>query len=106
MPDAEDAVLQLPQAGAEREIEALERRLADAIRVGGEHRRQRGGMLALVEAEHFQAPGANGPPGGLGVAGGPPRQGPKAPLFPHRECPPPPAEGVWALRLRGRSAPR
>ena len=67
MPDAEDAIRQLAQARAEREIEALQGDLPDAVGVGRKDRRQGGGKLALVGAEQLQAPGADRAAGGLGV---------------------------------------
>ena len=66
VPDAEDPAGQLAEPGAQRHVEAVEHQRADLVGVvalGDEDRRQRPRVLALVGAEHLEAPGRARPRG-------------------------------------------
>src|SRR5205085_11818366 len=63
--DSKDLSFQLAEALAQRHVEAVEDDAAQLVRIvarGNTDARQRGRVLALVGAVHFQAPGAYRPP--------------------------------------------
>src|ERR1700730_3057269 len=71
MADAEHLAGELGEAGAERNVEMLERGLAEAVGVlafGHHHRGERRGIILRLAAPDFQPPAAHRAPRRLGVA--------------------------------------
>ena len=71
VPNAEDAPVELAEAGPQGHVEALEDDLAESVGVvpvGEQDRGQRVRVLARVDAVALEAPGGDGRAGGLGEA--------------------------------------
>src|SRR3546814_17252821 len=85
MADAEHPAGQLGQAGAQRDVELLQRDAAEVVGIlafGHEDGGQRRGIVFRLAAEDFEAPGGDGAAGRLGVAVVAGEELPHAPLIP------------------------